>query len=252
MTREINFEQWGGENFCNFIEPISMKVEQGKVVLITGPNGSGKTTLFELLSYVLYGVTSKGLKGSDVVNERIQENCSTWAEFTIGEDKYRGERYCKHKKFKDNVLLYKNGQEWKIGHREVVAEIDRIFLPHKLFMNILFFSQKVKSFFTELPDGDQKEIFRKVLGLDDYLLYYKEATKRFDLAETDITKVKNSQVVTTRLIEDCISTISKLEQLKKEFYEKKEKDIVVIRENILTFESKLTNLESNLLEFPEE
>jgi DNA repair exonuclease SbcCD ATPase subunit len=111
MPRQIDFTGWGGENFCNFIEPISMKVDPGKIVLITGPNGIGKTTLFEILSYVLYGVTSKGLKGEDVVNERTLENCSTWGEFIISGDKYRAERYCKHKKFKSNVILYKNDQE---------------------------------------------------------------------------------------------------------------------------------------------
>ena len=252
MARQIDFLGWGGENFCNFIEPVSMKVEPGKIVLITGPNGIGKTTLFEILSYVFYGVTSKGLKAEDVVNERTLENCSTWGEFVVGEDKYRAERYCKHKKFKNNVILYKNGEEYKLGHTEVRAEIDRIFMPHKLFMNLLFFSQKVKSFFTDLQDSDQKEIFRKILGLDDYILYQKEVTKRFDLAETEVTKVKNNQTVTTKLIEDCGFTIARLERLKSEFYEKKEKEIADITTNIVSLENKISKLQFDLAEFPEE
>jgi DNA repair exonuclease SbcCD ATPase subunit len=254
MTRQIDFAGWGGENFCNFIEPVSMKVDPGKIVLITGPNGIGKTTLFEILSYVLYGVTSKGLKGEDVVNERTLENCFTWGEFAIGEDKYRTERYCKHKKFKNNVVLYKNDfeQPFKVGHTEVRAEIDRVFMPHKLFMNIFFFSQKVKSFFTELQDADQKEIFRKVLGLDDYVFYYKEVSKRYDLAESEVTKVKNNQIVTTKLIEDCGFNIVKLERLKTEFYEKKEKEIAEIMIDISLLENKVSGLEFTLAEFPEE
>jgi DNA repair exonuclease SbcCD ATPase subunit len=252
MPRQIDFTGWGGENFCNFIEPISMKVDPGKIVLITGPNGIGKTTLFEILSYVLYGVTSKGLKGEDVVNERTLENCSTWGEFIISGDKYRAERYCKHKKFKSNVILYKNDQEYRVGYTEVKAEIDRIFMPHKLFMNIFFFSQKVKSFFTELQDADQKEIFRKVLGLDDYVLYYKEVTKRYDETEKEVTKVKNNQIVTTKLIEDCGFSIVRLERLKTEFYEKKEKEIADIIIVISSLESKVSNLEFALAEFPEE
>ena len=252
MTRQIDFVGWGGENFCNFTDPVSMKVDPGKIVLITGPNGIGKTTLFEILSYVLYGVTSKGLKGEDVVNERTLENCSTWGEFLISGDQYRAERYCKHKKFKNNVVLYKNGQEWKVGHTEVRAEIDRIFMPHKLFMNIFFFSQKVKSFFTELQDADQKEIFRKVLGLDDYVLYYKEVTKRFDEAEKEVTKVKNNQTVTTKLIEDCAFNIVKMERLKTEFYEKKEISIKAIVADISSLESKISRLEFDLAEFPED
>jgi len=252
MPRQIDFLGWGGENFCNFIEPISIKVDAGKVVLITGPNGVGKTTLFEILSYVLYGVTSKGLKGEDVVNERTLEDCSTWAEFAIGEDKYRGERYCKHKKFKNNVILFKNGEESKVGYTEVKAEIDRIFMPHKLFMNLLFFSQKVKSFFTELQDADQKEIFRKVLGLDDYLLYNKEVSKRFDLAEAEVTKIKNNQIITTKLIEDSAFNIVRLERLKNEFYEKKEQEVVNIAATISSLEKKMSDLEFNLAEFPEE
>ena len=252
MPRQIDFTGWGGENFCNFIEPISIKVDAGKVLLITGPNGVGKTTLFEILSYVLYGVTSKGLKGEDVVNERTLEDCSTWGEFAIGEDKYRAERYCKHKKFKNNVILFKNGEESKVGYTEVKAEIDRIFMPHKLFMNLLFFSQKVKSFFTELQDADQKEIFRKVLGLDDYLLYNKEVSKRFDLAEAEVTKIKNNQIITTKLIEDSAFNIVRLERLKNEFYEKKEQEVVNIAATISSLEKKMSDLEFNLAEFPEE
>jgi DNA repair exonuclease SbcCD ATPase subunit len=251
MSRKIDFLSWGGQNFCNFIEPVEMKVDTGKVTLITGPNGAGETTLFEILSYALYGITSKGLKGEDVLNERTLQNCSAWANFEISGEKYRVERYVKHKKFKNNVILYKSEQEIKVGANEVKAEIDRIFMPYKLFMNILFFSQKVKSFFTELPDGDQKEIFRKVLGLDDYLLYHKEITKRFDLAEIEVNKVKNNQIISTKLIEDCISNIDKLKELKKNFYIQKEKDIHHILSLKEVQYSKLKELENNLSLFSE-
>jgi DNA repair exonuclease SbcCD ATPase subunit len=244
--REFQILEWGFENFCNFIEPLNMLVNNNKLTLITGPNGSGKTTLFDGLTFALYGVTSKNLKPDDVVNERTLENCYAWVNFGIGEDQYKIERYNKHKKFKNNVVLYKNNEQYKVGSNEVKQEIERIFVSHKLFMNILFFSQKVKSFFTDLPDGDQKEIFRKIIGLDEYIIYYKEVSRRYDLAEVDVTKVKNSQIVTTRLIEDCITEIEKLGQRRKDFYVQKEKGAAEIDSFLQMLQKKLKELEYDL------
>ena len=172
--REIEFTKAGMENFCLYKNLMEYYFPNDKVRLITGPNGVGKTTIFDCIPFTAFGITTKGLKGDDVVNNEVGKNCRTYFEFKsiIGDitDNYRVERYVKDSKFGDTVLLYKNDftKPYKKGQREVLPVIEEVFIPQKLFMNTILFGQKVKDFFTDLGDADKKEIFRKVLQLDPH------------------------------------------------------------------------------------
>ena len=166
--RNIIFEKVGMKNFGPYIEPLEFEIKNGKLTLITGPNGVGKTMSLDAIPYTLYGLTTKGVKGDDVVNNIIGKNCHTWVNIKIDNDNYTINRYHKHSKFRNTVLLSKNGAEpYKKGQKEVLPEIERLILPRQLFMSTIMFGQKVKDFFTDLGDADKKEIFRKILGLED-------------------------------------------------------------------------------------
>lgn len=238
------------ENFCLYKDRMEYSFENDKIIIITGPNGIGKTTIFQAIPYTFWGETATGLKGDDVVNNEVKKNCYTSVEFKITDgsvtDHYLCERHCKHSKLGDTVLLTKNGSLIKKGHREVVAEIDIILFPKKLFFNTLLFGQKIKTFFTDLGDADQKEIFRKVLILDNYLLFYDEASKMLKKEKETLNELKIKLQVNLGLLENIKKQVLDLEESKKQFYIKKKEDTSNIIKKIEEIEGILVVQRKNL------
>mgnify|MGYP001370441199 CR=1 FL=1 len=234
--RSVVFKSVGMVNFCCFKDPMELTFENNKVVVVTGPNGSGKSTMFDAIPYALYGVGSKGLRGDDVVNDEVEKNCHVWLLFDIDEDEYRVDRYAKHSKHGNSVLLTKNGQIIKKGHTEVLPEIERILVPQKLFMNTLLFSQKVKTFFTDLTDAEQKDIFRKVLQLDDFVLWYNETNEILKKNGDKVTDLQNKYIVQTKVLDQTSESISKLILEKDKFYKDKEDQLTTFNTKIQTIE----------------
>ena len=215
---EVNFKKVIMENFCCYKDRMEYPFKNDIISLITGPNGIGKSTIFSAVPYTLYGITPTGLKGDDVVNNEVGKNCYTSLEFSINKDEYICDRYCKNSKLGNTAILTKNGTIIKKGHTEVVAEIERILMPQKLFFNTLLFGQKVKTFFTDLTDSEQKDIFRKVLLLDDYLLYYDESSKELKENKELLEKNLNNINIVISLKDSLADQIIQLEESKKSFY----------------------------------
>jgi len=244
--RNVVFRSVGMVNFCCFKDPMELTFENNKVVLVTGPNGSGKSTMFDAIPYALYGVGSKGLRGDDVVNDEVEKNCHVWLLFDIDEDEYRVDRYCKHSKHGNSVLLTKNGQITKKGHTEVLPEVERILVPQKLFMNTLLFSQKVKTFFTDLTDAEQKDIFRKVLQLDDFVLWYNESNEVLKKIGDKVTDLHNKYDVQTKLLEQTTESIDKILVEKVKFYKDKEEQLSLLSEKIQKLEMSLQLIKAKI------
>jgi len=221
--RKIIFEKVGMKNFGPYIDPLEFEIKDGILTLITGPNGIGKTMSLDAIPYTFYGITTKGARGDDVVNNIIEKNCHTWVDFKIDNDKYSINRYHKHSKYSNTVLLSKNGEApYKKGQKEVLPEIERLVLPRQLFMNTIMFGQKVKDFFTDLGDVDKKDIFRKVLKLEEYVLYYNNAKKELDQIDKDFEKLKNDIVVNLTLTKDAENQIKDQKLLNKQFEQNKQ------------------------------
>ena len=231
----VNFKRAGMENFCNHIDPIEILFENNKLSTITGPNGVGKTAIFQSIPYTLYGACEKG-KGEDVLNDITQKNCHTFVEFEINSDLYRVDRYVKYEKIGTTVLISKNNATpYKKGHKEVVPEVEKLLIPHSLFTNTLLFSQKVKTFFTDLKDSEQKEIFRKIMTIEEFVSYF----KRTGVKRSELTTKKEEEIIEIKIIEKVISeaheSLKTQFDLKKKFEVEKINSIEVLTKNkILT------------------
>ena len=247
--RSVEFKKVGMQNFCCYTDLMEFEFKNDKIVMITGPNGSGKTTIFDSIPYTFYGITPKNLKGDDVVNNVTGKDCYTYVEFDIDKDHYKCERYCKYTKIGNTATLSLNGKKIKKGHNEVVAEIERILLPQKLFSNTISFGQKVKAFFTDLPDSEQKEIFRRVLQLDDYQLYYDEVNKRLKGLEENVINFKNQKSINEGLLEEIQKQIEHIKIDKVNFYTRKKADLDSLNKTIFDFGNTLTDYSERYSKF---
>jgi len=231
--RQINFIEVGMENFGPYIEEMVLPFENDKLTLITGPNGIGKTMSLEALPFTLFGETCKKAKGDDVVNTRIGKNCHTWVKFAINDDVYIVNRYHKYKSLGNTVLIQKNGEEpYLKGHREVLPEIEKLICSKKSFTNTLMFGQKVKDFFTDLVDSDKKEIFRKILDLDIYTEWYKQADLDLKAIKEKIQRVLEQAGIDSGVLSTVNNQIEILFKQKSDFEKQKKDKIEAAKKSI--------------------
>jgi DNA repair exonuclease SbcCD ATPase subunit len=234
--RNINFRKVGMKNYGPHIDPVTIDIKDNQIVFITGPNGIGKTMAIDAIPFALYGVTSKGSKGDDVVNNNVGKNCHVWLEFDIDGTPYKIDRYTKYTKLGNTVHIFKNQETepYKRGQKEVLPEVERLICSQKSFMNTIMFGQKVKDFFTDLVDSDKKEIFRKILNLDVYQTYYKRTVEIIDDVEKQLTKNSNESEVNKTLTQDAIEQLESLKERKREFERNKAVAIEEIKSSIQT------------------
>lgn len=220
--KNIIFEEVGMKNYGPYTEAMILAFENNKLNLITGPNGIGKTMAIDAIPFTLYGTTSKGAKGDDVVNNKIGKDCKTWVKFKINDDQFVVTRYHKYTKYNNTVVVNQNGVNIKQGHKEVLPLIERIICPQKAFMNAFMFGQKVKDFFTDLQDSQKKEIFRKILDLEMFLTYYKFADTKFKEINDQVSEINTNIKINYGLLENTKQQIESLKQSKMDFYKQKE------------------------------
>ena len=244
--REIEFQEVSMENFGPYIDLMGYKFEKNKLTLITGPNGIGKTMSLDALPFTLFGVTSKKARGDDVVNNKVGKNCKTQVSFKINEDQYIITRYHKYTKVGNTVILNKNGTDIKKGQKEVLPEIEKLLCSQKAFMNTLMFGQKVKDFFTDLVDSDKKEIFRKILGLEQYAIYYKQTDDDLKVSKETYDNILNQIEIDQSLMTDAGQQITTIKESQKKFDSDKKENIKILNDGLTSNQNNLTKNKQQL------
>ncbi|AHJ87523.1 putative recombination related exonuclease [Bacillus phage Bp8p-C] len=196
------------ENFLSF-KKFELDLDNRGIILIEGKNstnekfqsnGAGKSSLLEPIIYALYDTTSKNIRADEVINRHVGKNTKVALEGYKGDDLYRIERYRKHSKHKNKVLLFCNGDDITGKSTSDTNEtIEKLVgIDHRTFINSIMFSQgEGAGKFAIATDKEKKEILENLLNLNIY-------SQAQQVAKSKVT-AKDSEIATQR------SVIEKLE-----------------------------------------
>lgn len=174
----VKFTKVEMKNFMA-IKEATLILDNRGLVLIEGENktnesfqsnGASKSSLISSITYSLYGRTEKGLKADDVVNNKTKKNTSVKLYFTVGEDKYRIERYRKDKENKNKVKLFVNDKDITGSTNDVTdKQIQELFgIDFNTYLNSIIYGQGDIPMFSQATDKGKKEILESITKTDVY------------------------------------------------------------------------------------
>jgi DNA repair exonuclease SbcCD ATPase subunit len=210
-------------------------------------NGSGKSSIIDIFVWTLYGKPLKDIPADGVRNNHTKKGSHASVEFLVGEDIYIIERYRKHKKYGNNVRVFKNGEsEFEDGtNRDAQKRIDEIIgLDYQSFISSFTFTSEVNFDFPILSAEKRRGFLEQILGLNAYSEFGKAAKSQVKLLRKTLENLEGTLTERKRFLErerdDYISYTAK----HKNFDTEKEKSIVKLKENLLRVQQELDLEES--------
>jgi len=234
---KLTFRKLIIENYGMFQDRVEIDFQSSGVHQIFGHdktneekrNGIGKSQLFEAISFALYGAKTKR-KIDSLINKETKKNLAVLLVFGVDEKIYRVERYRKHTKQKNNLLLFEieGDEEKEISLAETKLtqeEIEKIIkINYEIFMKIILVSiEKSKNFF-DLTVADKYDLLESVIKVE-FDQFEKKITKLNTENNKDIDKFTKAKVSLDANIDTIVSQMKRLFKQYKEIKNEKEVEI---------------------------
>lgn len=153
-------------------------------------NGSGKSSMVDALSWALFGVTARGVKGDSVVNRKEKKNTKVSLMLSNGVTVYEVTRYRKHKEHKNALHLLLKGTTHgetavltKGTDAETQKEVERILgCSKEVFLASVYLGQEMMPDIPAMTDRELKSLVEEAAGLQRIELAYQEARQRLQVA----------------------------------------------------------------------
>lgn len=230
----IRFREISLQNFMSFGPLQRVRLSRQGLTLIEGRNGQGKSTILDALCWVIYGKTLRKLDGVDkVVNRRTQANCCVKLKLEVGGVQFELHRYRADTKHKNKLFIFANGKDItrKDTADEQVVEILNG-LDISTFKRVVVFSKRDLVSFAALTDAEQKEVFEKLLGVEELNLAFKRAQERLRDQESELDQLKTEVAHADDIISAHRETVKSLRDSRAVFAELKEAQARNLREQI--------------------
>lgn len=249
----------------NFMALANAKVEldQRGLVLIQGvnagdssaaSNGAGKSTLMNSLMWCIYGETSHGVKGDDVLSTGHEKNCRVKVTIEDEGKRYAIIRHRKHKEFKNRLIVRGEDGDMTKGKDSLTQEfVERLIGASKeVFMASIYASQEAMPDLPGMLDKNLKTIVEEAAGVDRLTKAYAIARERANAAAARMETTKTKMDACLSLVESAQNELESAKTSSEAWERDRSERLDVARADLVGAEVTLTEVEMELRSLPEQ
>ncbi|WP_135710478.1 AAA family ATPase, partial [Klebsiella pneumoniae] len=249
----------------NFMALANAKVEldQRGLVLIQGvnagdssaaSNGAGKSTLMNSLMWCIYGETSHGVKGDDVLSTGHEKNCRVKVTIEDEGKRYAIIRHRKHKEFKNRLIVRGEDGDMTKGKDSLTQEfVERLIGASKeVFMASIYASQEAMPDLPGMSDKNLKTIVEEAAGVDRLTKAYAIARERANAAAARMETTKTKMDACLSLVESAQNELESAKTSSEAWERDRSERLDVARADLVGAEVTLTEVEMELPSLPEQ
>lgn len=249
----------------NFMALANAKVEldQRGLVLIQGvnagdssaaSNGAGKSTLMNSLMWCIYGETSHGVKGDDVLSTGHERNCRVKVTIEDEGKRYAIIRHRKHKEFKNRLIVRGEDGDMTKGKDSLTQEfVERLIGASKeVFMASIYASQEAMPDLPGMSDKNLKTIVEEAAGVDRLTKAYAIARERANAAAARMETTKTKMDACLSLVESAQNELESAKTSSEAWERDRSERLDVARADLVGAEVTLTEVEMELRSLPEQ
>ena len=249
----------------NFMALANAKVEleQRGLVLIQGvnagdssaaSNGAGKSTLMNSLMWCIYGETSHGVKGDDVLSTGHEKNCRVKVTIEDEGKRYAIIRHRKHKEFKNRLIVRGEDGDMTKGKDSLTQEfVERLIGASKeVFMASIYASQEAMPDLPGMSDKNLKTIVEEAAGVDRLTKAYAIARERANAAAARMETTKTKMDACLSLVKSAQNELESAKTSSEAWERDRSERLDVARADLVGAEVTLTEVEMELRSLPEQ
>ncbi|MEG3189964.1 hypothetical protein RZF15_04777 [Klebsiella pneumoniae] len=245
----------------NFMALANAKVEldQRGLVLIQGVNAGDSSaasngTLMNSLMWCIYGETSHGVKGDDVLSTGHEKNCRVKVTIEDEGKRYAIIRHRKHKEFKNRLIVRGEDGDMTKGKDSLTQEfVERLIGASKeVFMASIYASQEAMPDLPGMSDKNLKTIVEEAAGVDRLTKAYAIARERANAAAARMETTKTKMDACLSLVESAQNELESAKTSSEAWERDRSERLDVARADLVGAEVTLTEVEMELRSLPEQ
>ncbi|HGN8933268.1 TPA: AAA family ATPase, partial [Klebsiella pneumoniae] len=215
---------------------------------------AGKSTLMNSLMWCIYGETSHGVKGDDVLSTGHEKNCRVKVTIEDEGKRYAIIRHRKHKEFKNRLIVRGEDGDMTKGKDSLTQEfVERLIGASKeVFMASIYASQEAMPDLPGMSDKNLKTIVEEAAGVDRLTKAYAIARERANAAAARMETTKTKMDACLSLVESAQNELESAKTSSEAWERDRSERLDVARADLVGAEVTLTEVEMELRSLPEQ